>query len=123
MFIHIGLVAWGFALWAGGTLAVRLVGERLFRPGDWTPTLLLFLASVPLMAIGARRLCRAAGLAREHWPAGAVSLVLPTVLLDPFSCVFFARVFPNIPPEAAGVFGGWLLGCCAGALLGVVLGR
>jgi hypothetical protein len=123
MFINVRLLGWGFGLWLSGTLALRVAGAGLFRPGHWTPTLLLFAVSLPAMALLVRRLCRAAGLPREQWPVGAVSLALPTVLLDPFSCVFFARVFPNIPPEAAGLFGGWLLWCCAGVLLGAVLGR
>jgi Family of unknown function (DUF5367) len=123
MFLHGRLLGWGFGLWLGGALALRLAGERLLRPGHWTPTLLLFAVSLPAMAFLVRRLCRAARLPREQWPAGAVSLALPTVLLDPFSCVFFARAFPNIPPDAAGLFGGWLLFCCAGVLLGAVLGR
>jgi hypothetical protein len=123
MFINARLLAWGLGLWLSGTLALRLAGQGLFRPGHWMTTLLLFAVSLPLMALVLRRLCRAARLPREQWPAGAISLVLPTVLLDPVSCVFFPRVFPNIPPEAAGVFGGWLLFCCAGALLGAALGR
>jgi len=40
-------------------------------------------------------------------------------VLDTFSAAFFATVYPNIPPEAAGLFGGWILCCCGGALLGV----
>jgi hypothetical protein len=121
MFLHGRLLGWGFGVWLAGTLALRVAGERLFRPG--MPTLLLFAVGLPVMAFLVRRLCRAARLPRDQWPAGALSLMLPTVLLDPFSCVFFARVFPNIPPEAAGVFGGWLLFCCAGVMLGAALGR
>jgi hypothetical protein len=59
----------------------------------------------------------------ERRPVGAISLALPTLLLDKFSSVFFSSVFPNIAPEAAGIFGGWMLCCCAGALLGGVMGR
>jgi len=48
---------------------------------------------------------------------------LPTLCLDAFSATFFPAVFPNIAPGAAGVFGGWMLACCAGGLIGATLGR
>jgi hypothetical protein len=54
--------------------------------------------------------------------AVAISLlVLPTLILDPFSCAFFSSVFPNIDPAAAGAFGGWMLICCGGAVIGGLL--
>jgi hypothetical protein len=42
-------------------------------------------------------------------------------VLDPFSSVFFPFVFPNMSPAVAGVFGGWMLWCCAGALIGAMV--
>jgi hypothetical protein len=71
------------------------------------------------MAWVVRRLCRR--LPREQWLAGALSVALPTLLLDPFSSAFFPVVFPNMAPQVAGVFGGWMLCCCAGALIGVTI--
>jgi hypothetical protein len=47
--------------------------------------------------------------------------MLPTLLLDPFSCAFFTVIFPNVEPGAAGVLGGWMLIFCAGAVVGVWL--
>jgi hypothetical protein len=85
--------------------------------------LILFVVSFPLMAWVVRRLCQRACLPREQWVAGAVSIALPSLLLDPFSCAFFPVVFPNIAPEVAGVFGGWVLWCCAGAIVGVLIGK
>ena len=35
------------------------------------------------------------------------------MLLDTVSTIWFTRVFPNIRPDAAAVFGGWLLLCNA----------
>jgi len=114
----------GLAIWIVGTLALRLFGQRLLLPGHWTRTLLLFAISFPAMAWVARRLCRRFQLPRDQWPAGAIAIALPTLLLDPFSSAFFPAVFPNIAPEAAGLFGGWMLLCCAGGLAGsVVRGR
>jgi hypothetical protein len=76
-----------------------------------------------LMAGLVRRLCMRFHLEREQWLQGAFSVALPTLLLDPFSSAFFPVVFPNMAPEVAGTFGGWMLWCCAGALVGVSIGR
>jgi Family of unknown function (DUF5367) len=79
--------------------------------------LILFAVSFPLVAWLVRRLCHRF-LPEEQWLAGAVSLLLPTLMLDPFSSAFFPAIFPNISPGAAGVFGGWMLWCCAAGLVG-----
>ncbi len=116
------LLLYGFALWVIGTIGVRFGGQVLLRPESAASTIVLYVLSVLAMAFLTRRLCRVAGLARSEWPAGAVSLALPTLLLDPLSSAFFRNVFPNITPSAAGLFGGWMLCCCAGAMLGATLG-
>src|SRR6202041_955000 len=67
------------------------------------------------------RIFRRLGVEKNSWPAAATLLMLPTLILDPFSCAFFSTVFPNVEPGAAGVFGGWMLIFCAGAVLGVWL--
>ncbi len=105
----------------GATLALRLAGQQFLHAGDWRGTLVLYAISFPLMAWIVRRLCHRFRLPPEQWLAGAVSVALPTLLLDPFSSAFFPVVFPNMAPEVAGVFGGWMLWCCAGALIGVIL--
>jgi len=110
----------GLGIWFAATVALRLAGEHVLRPGRGP--LILFAISFPLMAWLARRLCRRFRLPREQWLRGAVSLALPTLLLDPFSSAFFGVVFPNIAPEMAGVFGGWMLWCCAGAIAGGMIG-
>jgi len=113
----------GLAIWAGATLALRFAGQYLLRPGSGRGALILFALSFPLMALLARQLCRRAKLRPEEWPAGAVSLMLPTLLLDPFSTAFFPAIFPNMSPQVAGVFGGWILWCCAGVAAGVIVRR
>ena len=117
------LVLCGSAIWVGATAVLRAIGQHVLHPGDWKGTLILFALSFPLMAWIVRRLCRRFQLPREQWLGGAVSVALPTLLLDPFSSAFFPIVFPNMAPEVAGVFGGWMLWCCAGALLGVLIRR
>jgi Family of unknown function (DUF5367) len=117
------LLAYGCLLWLVGTIGVRFWGRLLLHPGSAAGTFLLYVLSFVAMAGLARRLCRLAGLPRSEWPSGAVSLALPTLLLDPWSSAFFSTVFPNISPAAAGLFGGWMLCCCAGALTGATIGR
>src|SRR5690242_8069137 len=116
--MRIRLSLYGLGIWTLATIALRLVGQRFLYPGSWKTTLVLFAVSFPLMAGIVRRLCRRFHLPPEQWPAAAVSVALPTLLLDPFSSAFFPVVFPNMAPEVAGVFGGWMLCCCAGALVG-----
>jgi hypothetical protein len=116
------LLLCGLALWLVGTIILRLWGQYLLHPGSLASILPLFALSFLAMATLARQLCRRSGLPREQWPAGAVSLALPTLVLDPFSSALFATVFPNVTPAAAGLFGGWMLCCCAGALAGATIG-
>ena len=117
------LFLYGLAGWVLATFALRFEGQHVLRPGNLPGTLLLFAVSFPLMALLSRRLCGRFQPRPELWPAGAVAILLPTLLLDPFSSAFFPVVFPNIAPELAGVFGGWMLWCCAGALVGVTVRR
>lgn len=113
------LFLYGLAIWLGATAVLRIGGQHILRPGTWVGTVILFGVSFPLMALLARRLCRR--LDPRDWPSGAISLALPTLLLDPFTSAFFPAVFPNMNPGVAGVFGGWMLVCCAGALAGVMV--
>jgi len=117
------LFLYGLGIWIAATAALRVAGQYILHPGSWTGTLLLFAVSFPFMAWVVRRLCRRFLPRREEWPAGAISLALPTLFLDPFSSAFFPFVFPNMAPQMAGVFGGWMLCCCAGALAGVAIRR
>jgi Family of unknown function (DUF5367) len=115
------LFLYGFAIWAAGTIVLRLAGQWILRPGQGLGIVILFIASFPLMGVIVRRLCQGVHLPPERWLSGAVSVALPTLLIDPFSSAFFPVVFPNMSPEMAGVFGGWMLWCCAGALVGVLI--
>lgn len=121
--MHLRLFLYGLGIWTAATAILRLRGEHMLQPGHAMKTALLFAISFPLMAWMVRRLCRRFQLAQSQWPAGAISIALPTLLLDPFSAAFFPAVFPNMAPEMAGVFGGWMLWCCAGAMVGATLRR
>jgi hypothetical protein len=112
------LAVWGLGLWLTGTLAVRMAGQHLFIPGGWGRMVTLFALSFPACFWLVRALCRRTALLREAWPVGAASLLLPTLVLDAFTSAFFPVVFPNVNPQMAGVFGGWMLWCCGAGLLG-----
>lgn len=114
------LALWGLLLWIAGTAAVRLVGQHLLHTGRVDRLVVLFAVSFPAVCWVVRALCRRAGVPREDWPVGAIALLSPTLLLDPFSSTFFPKVFPNIDPRMAGVFGGWMLWCCAAGLFGTL---
>jgi hypothetical protein len=109
----------GSIIWLAATVVLRFTGQYLLRPDNLVAVAVLLAASFPLMALVARRICAGSGLPPEQWPAAGIFLVMPTLVLDTFSAVFFPLVYPNIPQQAAGLFGGWILLCCAGALLGV----
>jgi glycerol uptake facilitator-like aquaporin len=119
--MHTRLLRSGLVIWLAATISLRVAGQHLLRPDDLRGTMILFGVSFPLMAWLVRRLSTGAHLPPEQFLAGAVSVALPTLLLDPFSCVFFPVLFPNMAPQVAGVFGGWLLWCCAGAVVGALV--
>ena len=119
--MNVRLFLTGLVIWAAATLALRAAGQWLLHPHNVSGIVLLFVVSLPLMAWVVRRLCQGAHLPHDQWLSGAVSIALPTLLLDTFSSTLFPFVFPNLAPEMAGVFGGWILWCCAGAFLGVLI--
>jgi len=118
MFINIRLLLYGLVIWMSATAALRIFGQHILRPANPVSIVILFSVSLPLMALLVRRLCRTVRLPTDQWILGAASVALPTLLLDPFSTAFFSSMYPNMAPEAAGLFGGWILWCCCGALLG-----
>ena len=111
----------GTLLWIVGTVAIRLGGRGLLHSNRAVATLILYMASFALMALLVPRIFRRLGFEKGLWPAAATLLMLPTLILDPFSCAFFTVIFPNVEPGAAGVLGGWILIFCAGAVAGVWL--
>jgi Family of unknown function (DUF5367) len=106
----------GLLLWTVGAVAIRLGGQRLLHPDRPFASLVLYLGSFLLMGLLGRRIFRRLGVEKRSWPSAATLLMLPTLILDPFSCVFFTSIFPNVDPAAAGIFGGWMLICCAGVV-------
>jgi hypothetical protein len=113
----------GLLIWVIGTIGVRFSGHHLLRTNSTSYTLILYAVSFVLMALLVRRICLRASPDRDRWPQLATLLILPTLLLDPLSCIFFPTVFPNLDPGAAGIFGGWMLICCGGGVAGIWIRR
>lgn len=113
------VLLFGILLWVVGTVAVRAEGQHILQRNRPAYTIVLYLLSLVLMALLVRRILYRLGLERDSWPAAATLLMLPTLILDPFSCLFYQTVFPNLDPGTAGLFGGWMLIFCAGAVAGV----
>jgi hypothetical protein len=110
-------------LWITGTIVIRTAGHHLIRMGSPFFSLGLYLASFVVMGLLVQRMFYRLGIERGSWPAAATLLALPTLVLDPFSCIFFSTLFPRLNPCAAGLFGGWMLIFCAGAIAGGWLKR
>ena len=97
----------GFLIWLGATVALRLFGQYVFRDTSTQTAVILLAVSAPLMALLAWVILRN----MEHRALAAIALVVPGMLFDTVTTIWFSRVFPNIRADAAGLFGGWLLFC------------
>jgi hypothetical protein len=110
------LLVSGWAIWTAATLVLWAAGERIV-PAHAYAIVILYFGSAGGCAGFARLACQRAHLPRSRWAEGAILLLLPTLLFDPFSAAFFHFLVPGAPDRAGAVFGGWMLSCCAGALL------
>lgn len=109
----------GFLIWAVATVALRLAGQHVFRDTGSGAALRLLLVSLPVMIAVALGLLQQYRMTEQRALA-AIVLVAPGMLLDTVSSIWFPAVFPNIRPDAAGMFGGWLLFCNVVVLLAAV---
>jgi hypothetical protein len=123
MLMHRRILLVGITIWVAGTLAIRLQGHRLLRPDAPAQSIILYVVSFFFMAWLARAILRWLRVDKGSWVEAATLLALPTLILDPFSCLFFETLFPNMDSAAAGIFGGWMLICCGGAVAGAWMGR
>jgi len=115
------IVLIGLAIWLAATVALRLWGQHLFDPDRMASFILLLGCSIPLMAWLPRRIFARQSIPPSEWAAAAIALAAPGMLLDTLSTVSFSVVFPNIRPDAAALFGAWLLLCNATALISAAL--
>ena len=106
----------GLAVWLLATLAIRLWGQSVFRARSAADWALLFgltavAIAVPISLLVRRLPTREAGL------RAAVLVVLPGMLLDTGSVLWFRSVFPNLPEMAGMPFAALLLWAYTIALL------
>jgi hypothetical protein len=103
----------GFLIWLAGTVVLRFVHLSFLDPDRLVAVGVLYAVSFALvfLVIRARVVRPRAG---GEAAIAVTGLLLPTLILDAFTSAYFSRVFPNLHPSAAGVFGGWMLICCAG---------
>jgi hypothetical protein len=113
----------GFFIWLLATIALRLAGQWIVNPSSVSAILTLLVFSAPAMFVLPRRIFARLALDPDQYAPAAIALVAPGMILDTISAIWFAQIFPNMRPDAAGLFGGWLLGCNVCALLGAVTVR
>jgi len=117
------LVIVGFAIWLVATIALRIAGQWVLNPSRiWSVIALLAISGLLLFRLP-RLLFSRFAIPREQRALGGIALVAPGMLLDAVSAIFFPSIFPNIRPDAAGLFGGWLLFCNVMALVGAATWR
>lgn len=110
------LIMVGFAIWLVATIALRIAGQWVFNPDrPWSIVTLLAISALLMFRLP-RFLFSRLAIPLEQRALGGIALVAPGMFLDTVSAVCFSIVFPNIPPDAAGLFGGWLLFCNVVAL-------
>jgi uncharacterized membrane protein len=108
----------GFVIWLLATVALRLGGHWVLDPASGAAIAALMAISAPVMFYLPRRIFARLSLDRDRYALAAIALVAPGMALDTISAIWFAALFPNIRPDAAGLFGGWLLFCNLLALIG-----
>ena len=109
----------GFIIWLVATIALRFGGQYIFGR---VPALLLLLITLPVMYAVAIIVVRPFRT-RERRALAAIALVAPGMLLDTLSAIWFPLIFPNIPADYSGLFGGWLLFCDVVVLLTAISTR
>jgi Family of unknown function (DUF5367) len=108
----------GFGIWLGASIALRLLGQFLLDPSAAGRVVALLVVSAPVMFYLPRRLFRVFAIDRAAFGRGAAALVVPGMVLDALATIWFPIAYPNMRPDVAGLFGGWLLFCNALALVG-----
>ncbi|AUV83326.1 hypothetical protein C2R22_18135 [Salinigranum rubrum] len=115
------LVGTGIGLWFLATLAFLFVGQVLLPPDDGGRVALVFVATVPVMAMLAFAVYSLFDVPPDRRLTAATLLVLPGMVLDAVAVTAFETVFTNMAPSVGSTFGGLLLLAYASVLLtGVV---
>jgi hypothetical protein len=115
------LVGTGVGLWLLAAIVFRLVGQVLLPPDDSGRVAIVFVATVPVMAMLAFAVYSLLDVPPERRLTAATLLVLPGMVLDAVAVTTFESFFANMAPSVGSTFGGLLLLAYAAVLLtGVV---
>jgi hypothetical protein len=115
-------LASGIVIWIVGTIMFRVSGPGMIHaPG--ARTMLAFAIYFVASALFVRVMLWRMRVPPDARPTVVSLLILPTLLLDPFSTAYFPIAFPNLPATAAPTFGGIMLISCAGAVVAAWMGR
>lgn len=100
---------WGILAWLFGTLIFRIGGQFFFFPENPLSMILVFGASIPLIASLSYPIYSWKQISPSERPLAVVSAALPSLVLDAVSILWFPAVFPNLPVTASAPFAAWLL--------------
>lgn len=100
-------VVWGFLVWLGTTIFVRIAGQFFFN-ADSVLVLLTFGVTVPLITAFTYPVYGWRNVESSQRAIAAMYAVLPGMLLDMFVILFFPYVFPNLLPERVALYSAWL---------------
>ena len=112
----------GLGIWIVATLGIRWSGERWLRFDDPAKTGFLFALTAILIGVAVFRLARSLPTADAGLRA-AVLIVLPGMLLDTATVLWFHRVFPKMPEASGMPFAALLLWVYGIALLAALVPR
>ena len=101
-------LATGGAVWFVATVLLRFVGHYLLVPGNPWLTVGVSVGVAVLMIGLMTLLYRIRKVRGQDRQTAALLFTLPGMLLDAGAVLFFRDVFPNMPPNANGLFAAWL---------------
>lgn len=101
--------AWGFLVWLIATLIFRTSGQFFFHPENSLALVLMFVAAVPLIAGVMYPIYVWKKVSPADRPLAAIYAIMPALVLDVFSVLWFPSVFPNLPATTSVAFAAWLL--------------
>lgn len=100
--------AWGFLLWLLATIVMRVVGHHVLDHEQPIITTLLFLATIPLIAVATVPVYDWRRINLQDRPTAAILMALPGLLIDVPVLLLFSTIYPNLV-DAGVLFGAWLL--------------
>jgi hypothetical protein len=111
------LVGVGLLLWLVVTVAFRLVGHVLLPPGYPGRIAIVFVVTVPAMAMLSFAVYSLLDVPPGRRLTAATLLVFPGLVLDSVVLTTFEMVFPAMAPSVRSTFGGLVLLAYAAVLL------